>query len=136
MRIKGTLKIDPSKKPKTIDMTITEGRRDEDKGKELHGIYELEKDALKWSTSEPGARTGPRSSAPRRAARICSSRSRRKRSSPGEEGREEEGPRAPGALPVERRPRPPVVRGLDPTRFAERPGPPNQERTFDATSEA
>ncbi len=60
VRIKGTFKIDPSKKPKTIDMTITEGRRDEDKGMELHGIYELDKDTLKWCTSEPGGRDRPK----------------------------------------------------------------------------
>src|SRR6516164_3912419 len=30
VRIKGTFKVDPSKKPKTIDMTITEGRKEQD----------------------------------------------------------------------------------------------------------
>jgi uncharacterized protein (TIGR03067 family) len=45
--VKGTFKLDPTKKPKTIDMTITEGPRDEDKGKEIHSIYELTKDGLK-----------------------------------------------------------------------------------------
>src|SRR5947209_18483886 len=34
--IKGTFTVDPAKKPKTIDMTVTQGRRDEDKGKEIH----------------------------------------------------------------------------------------------------
>jgi uncharacterized protein (TIGR03067 family) len=58
--IKGTFKLDPSKKPKAIDMTVTEGRRDEDKGKELLGIYELDKDGLKWRTSEPGGKDRPK----------------------------------------------------------------------------
>src|SRR5262245_31813803 len=40
----GTLKVDPSKKPKTIDIKITTG---DDKGKEQLGIYELDKDKLK-----------------------------------------------------------------------------------------
>ncbi len=57
--IKGTFKLDPSKKPKTIDMTVTEGRRDEDKGKELHGIYELDGDTLKWCTGQPGTTERP-----------------------------------------------------------------------------
>jgi uncharacterized protein (TIGR03067 family) len=60
VRIKGTFKLDPSKTPKAIDMTVTEGRRDEDKGKELHGIYELGKDTLKWCTSEPGGKERPK----------------------------------------------------------------------------
>jgi len=35
----GTFKVDPSKKPKTIDVTFTDGP---DKGKTFLGIYELE----------------------------------------------------------------------------------------------
>jgi uncharacterized protein (TIGR03067 family) len=57
--VKGTFKLDPSKKPKLIDMTVTEGRRDDDKGKELHGIYELDKESLKWCTCEPGGKERP-----------------------------------------------------------------------------
>src|SRR5262245_22717960 len=60
LRFKGTFKLDPTKKPKTIDMTVTEGRRDDDKGKELHGIYELSKDGLKWCTCEPGGNERPK----------------------------------------------------------------------------
>ena len=56
---RATFKLDPSKKPRTIDITITEGRRDDDKGKELHGIYELGKDGLRWCTSEPGGTDRP-----------------------------------------------------------------------------
>jgi uncharacterized protein (TIGR03067 family) len=60
VRVKGTFKLDPSKKPKAIDMTVTQGPRDDDKGKELHGIYELDKDTLKWCTSEPGGEARPK----------------------------------------------------------------------------
>src|SRR6516225_9902027 len=42
--LKGTFKLDPSQKPKAIDLTITEGGREGDKGKVLHGIYERGKD--------------------------------------------------------------------------------------------
>src|SRR5262245_6981370 len=35
--LKGTFKLDPSKKPTAIDITITEGGREGDKGKVLHG---------------------------------------------------------------------------------------------------
>lgn len=40
----GTQKIDPSKSPKTIDMTITEGPS---KGAVMLGIYEIDGDTLK-----------------------------------------------------------------------------------------
>jgi uncharacterized protein (TIGR03067 family) len=67
--LKGTFKLDPSKKPKTIDMTITEGRRDDDKGKELHGIYELSKDGLRWCTSGPGVEGRPKEFATKEGTR-------------------------------------------------------------------
>jgi uncharacterized protein (TIGR03067 family) len=60
VRVKGTFKLDPTKKPRTIDMTVTEARRGEDKGKELHGIYELDKGTLKWCTAEPGGTDRPK----------------------------------------------------------------------------
>jgi len=40
----GTFKIDPTKKPKTIDITLTDGPM---KGKTMVGIYELEGDTYK-----------------------------------------------------------------------------------------
>jgi uncharacterized protein (TIGR03067 family) len=40
----GTQKVDPTKSPRTVDVTITEGKR---KGEVLLGIYELDGDALK-----------------------------------------------------------------------------------------
>lgn len=57
--IKGTFKLDPSKKPKAIDVTITQGKREQDGGKVLQGIYELDKDTLKWCTSDPGEKERP-----------------------------------------------------------------------------
>ena len=47
----GTLKLDSTKKPKTIDVDITSG---EDKGKAQHGIYELDKDSFKACFAKPG----------------------------------------------------------------------------------
>jgi len=49
--VPGTFKIDPTKKPKTIDMTPTEGNF---KDKTLLGIYELDGDTLKICFAEPG----------------------------------------------------------------------------------
>ncbi len=67
--VKGTFKVDPTKKPRTIDMTVTEGRREEDKGKEMHGIYELTKDGLKWCTSGPGGTERPKEFATKEGTR-------------------------------------------------------------------
>jgi uncharacterized protein (TIGR03067 family) len=47
----GTLKIDPTKKPKMIDVTIVDG---EDKGKTQLGIYEVTRDKLKLCFAPPG----------------------------------------------------------------------------------
>jgi uncharacterized protein (TIGR03067 family) len=58
--LKGTFKLDPSNKPRAIDMTITEGGPEGDKGKVLHGIYELGKGTLKWCTAEPGGTDRPK----------------------------------------------------------------------------
>jgi uncharacterized protein (TIGR03067 family) len=51
---KGTFKLDPSKKPKTIDIRITEGPREGDKGLEYHGIYEVDKDTMRWCMNTEG----------------------------------------------------------------------------------
>jgi uncharacterized protein (TIGR03067 family) len=56
---KGTYTIDPSKKPRTIDMTITEGRNENDKGKAVRGIYAIEDGKLKWCTAAPGDKERP-----------------------------------------------------------------------------
>ena len=47
----GTIKLDPSKKPKCIDATRTEGP---DKGKPMLGIYELTDDQQKVCFAVPG----------------------------------------------------------------------------------
>jgi uncharacterized protein (TIGR03067 family) len=58
--VQGTFKLDPTKKPRTIDLTVTKGHREEDKGKQAHGIYELDKGTLKWCTAEPGDEARPK----------------------------------------------------------------------------
>jgi uncharacterized protein (TIGR03067 family) len=58
--VKGTFKLDPSKSPKAIDMTVTEAKNEENKGKDIHGIYELDKDALKWCAGEVGGTDRPK----------------------------------------------------------------------------
>jgi uncharacterized protein (TIGR03067 family) len=47
----GTIKVDPTAKPKTIDLQGAEGRL---KGQTGEGIYELDGDALKLCLVEPG----------------------------------------------------------------------------------
>ena len=47
----GTFKVDPSKKPKTIDVTFGDGP---EKGKKALGIYELEGDTYKVITDPAG----------------------------------------------------------------------------------
>jgi uncharacterized protein (TIGR03067 family) len=47
----GTVKLDPTKKPKTIDVSVTEGER---KGKTALGIYEIESDAFRVCVARPG----------------------------------------------------------------------------------
>jgi uncharacterized protein (TIGR03067 family) len=47
----GTVKLDPTKKPKTIDVTFTGGER---KGKSVLGIYEIERDTFRVCVARPG----------------------------------------------------------------------------------
>jgi uncharacterized protein (TIGR03067 family) len=47
----GTLKLDPAKSPKAIDVTITEGLN---KGAAMPGIYEIDGDTLKVCFDEEG----------------------------------------------------------------------------------
>jgi uncharacterized protein (TIGR03067 family) len=47
----GIQKVDPAKKPKTLDIAITEG---DGKGETLLGIYELEGDTLKYCLAASG----------------------------------------------------------------------------------
>jgi uncharacterized protein (TIGR03067 family) len=68
--VKGTVALDPSQSPKAIDMKITEARREEDKGKEVHGIYELDKGTLRWCTAEPGNKDRPKEFATKEGTRL------------------------------------------------------------------
>jgi uncharacterized protein (TIGR03067 family) len=47
----GTVKLDPTTKPKAINVTFTAGER---KGKTLLGIYEIESDAFRVCVARPG----------------------------------------------------------------------------------
>ncbi len=47
----GTYQVDPTKKPRTMDVTFTDGP---DKGKTLLAIYELDGDIYKVCIAEPG----------------------------------------------------------------------------------
>ena len=58
--IQGTFKLDPSKKPKAIDMMITEDENGEHKGKTALGIFALDGDTLKWCVAEPGTTERPK----------------------------------------------------------------------------
>jgi uncharacterized protein (TIGR03067 family) len=49
--VEASTKIDPTKKPKTIDFTFTEGQL---KGKTALGIYELTDDTYKYCRAAPG----------------------------------------------------------------------------------
>jgi len=52
----GTFKVDATKKPKTMDLTITDagGKAEKYKGKSSLAIYELDGDTLKWCAGQPG----------------------------------------------------------------------------------
>jgi len=55
----GTLTIDPSKTPKSMDMKVTKVAKGEGKGRVVECIYRLEKDTLLLATALPGkARPG------------------------------------------------------------------------------
>jgi uncharacterized protein (TIGR03067 family) len=47
----GTVKLDPTKKPRAIDVTFIEGER---KGQMVLGIYEIEDDAFRVCVARPG----------------------------------------------------------------------------------
>jgi uncharacterized protein (TIGR03067 family) len=53
----GTIKVDATKTPKTIDFKIASG---DDKGKNQVGIFEVEKDTLKLCVAIPGQNDRPK----------------------------------------------------------------------------
>jgi uncharacterized protein (TIGR03067 family) len=55
---KGTFKRDKTKKPREIDVTVTEGP-EKVKGKVAKGIYELKDDTLKLCANHPGEEQRP-----------------------------------------------------------------------------
>src|SRR5438105_250465 len=56
--IEGTFVLDPTKKPKAIDMNIS-GGKERFKGKTARGIYAFAGDELKWCVAEPGTEERP-----------------------------------------------------------------------------
>jgi uncharacterized protein (TIGR03067 family) len=56
---KGKVKLDPAKKPKTLDMEFTEDAGGQKKGQVSQGIYVIEGDTLKWCNAAPGAEDRP-----------------------------------------------------------------------------
>ncbi len=59
----GTFTVDPSKKPKQIDMAVTKGSDEHTKkyeGKTSKGLYEFDGGKLKWLANEPGKDDRPK----------------------------------------------------------------------------
>jgi uncharacterized protein (TIGR03067 family) len=85
--VKGKFKIDASKRPKEIDMEITDARKDDLNGKTALGIYELEGNTLKWCASEPGGMERPKefsSNAENKHILATLKREKSKQSRPGQ----------------------------------------------------
>ena len=57
---KGNIKLDSSKKPKTLDMELVEDAPGRKKGQVSQGIYMIEGDTLKWCNAAPGVDDRPR----------------------------------------------------------------------------
>jgi len=60
----GIATIDPTKKPKTIDIKVTGGtvkEAENDKGKTSLGIYEFDDGKLRWHANKPGEDERPKS---------------------------------------------------------------------------
>jgi uncharacterized protein (TIGR03067 family) len=55
----GTYHLDPSRKPKAMDLAISEGP-ERHRGKTALAIYDLDGDHLIWCPAEPGGRDRPR----------------------------------------------------------------------------
>jgi uncharacterized protein (TIGR03067 family) len=59
----GTIDLDPTRKPKAMDMTITEGPI-KFKGVAARAIYALDGEHLVWCPAEPGAKDRPKAFPP------------------------------------------------------------------------
>jgi uncharacterized protein (TIGR03067 family) len=57
---KGTFKLNTSKNPKEMDMTVTESPTAEAKGKTALCIYAFDGEKLQWSSNSPGGNTRPK----------------------------------------------------------------------------
>jgi uncharacterized protein (TIGR03067 family) len=69
MYFKAKYTIDPTKKPKTIDYTMTEGPT---KGKTQFGIYEIDGDTIKFCFAAPGVERPTEFKAPSNSNRTLS----------------------------------------------------------------
>ena len=67
IKLQGTSEIDPTKQPKTVDLTITEG---ESKGEVILGIYEFGDDTRKVCFAQPGKERPAEFSSPAGSGRI------------------------------------------------------------------
>ena len=56
----GTFTIDPTQKPKTIDLLVTEGDNANFVGKTSRAIYEVDAGKFKWCANEPGKDERPK----------------------------------------------------------------------------
>src|SRR5262249_38813497 len=70
--VKGTFKVDSSKKPKIINMKVKEGSKvnDDDEAETARGIYKLEGDELTWCVNEPGSGNRPKEFATKEGTKI------------------------------------------------------------------
>ena len=69
--MKGTVKIDASKSPRTIDLTVTGGQVESDKGKVVRGIYQVDVKTLKWCVPlSPGEETRPTEFATKEGSKV------------------------------------------------------------------
>jgi uncharacterized protein (TIGR03067 family) len=59
VKLRATYKLDPSRNPSRIDLTVVESSDGKDKGQRMLGIYELTDGELKWSSGLPGEKDRP-----------------------------------------------------------------------------
>jgi uncharacterized protein (TIGR03067 family) len=60
MTVRGTFVLDPARKPKTIDLTVTDTLQTVNKGALVLGIYEVEKDRLRLCTTKANGQDRPK----------------------------------------------------------------------------